>query len=40
MIRAIRQRIPISNPILIRLGVIPGLIVGLMVTALLAGLNG
>jgi hypothetical protein len=30
MIRAIRQRIPISNPILIRLGVIPGLIVGLM----------
>jgi hypothetical protein len=30
MIRAIRQKIPISNPVLIRLGVIPGLIVGLM----------
>jgi hypothetical protein len=30
MIRAIRQRIPISNPVLIRLGVIPGLIIGLM----------
>jgi O-antigen ligase len=30
MIHAIRQRIPISNPALIRLGVIPGLIIGLM----------
>lgn len=30
MIHAIRQRIPISNLVLIRLGVIPGLIVGLV----------
>jgi hypothetical protein len=30
MIRAIRQKIPISNSVLIRLGVVPGLIVGLM----------
>ena len=30
MIHAIRQRIPISNSVLIRLGMIPGLIVGLI----------
>jgi O-antigen ligase len=36
MIRAIRQRIPISNSVLIRLGVIPGLIVGLMGIGFLA----
>lgn len=36
MIRAIRKRIPISNPVLIRLGVIPGLIIGLMGIGFLA----
>ena len=36
MIRAIRQRIPVSNSVLIRLGVIPGLIIGLMGIGFLA----